>query len=479
MEFSVCFFSFMLIVLALFYLIKNKTARVLLLIISSFTFVALLGVRDAFILLITSLLTYIVAYFIDFFQRKGKNNISKVFLSAGITASLLNLFAFKYADWLLVKMMGISALGSVLDELIIPLGLSFYTFQVIDYLCDVYKGQVKYEKNPLLLICYLTYFPKLLSGPIEKSTEFIQNLNKLDSVRIPKGDRLTKAITCFFLGFFMKLCIADRANIFVSPVFNDPNAYGGVIIMGASLLYTIQIYCDFAGYSLIAIGVSEMFGIPLSTNFDNPYFSENITEFWRRWHITLGRFLKERIYIPLGGNRKGIKRQYINLFAVFVICGLWHGASVKFLVWGIMHGILSIISRWALTHKVNFLVKGISGRIITFLCVSFGWIFFESVYFRGALNFIKCMFFNLNNPFGGLRFFADKYRHAIVLFALIIVFYILERISYRNKVTLAEYICSRKQVVRLIILYGLIMLTVCAGIYGTEALNSMFIYMNF
>lgn len=481
MDFSLYSFIFILISVILFYLVRPKKLRIYVITLLSFFYVAELSLRAFVSLLATMLVTYAVAFLLHRLKKKEKARAARWVYLIGLIAVILSLFIHKYAYWLMCKMLGIEALTSTLESIIIPIGLSFYTFQIIDYLSDLYKGRIEFISNPVYLLCYLSYFPKFISGPLEKASDFMEQLRFLEDVRLFDNNRLNRAISCLLTGYFMKIVIADRAAAFVNPVFNDSWAYGSGLIILSSFIYTLQIYTDFAGYSLIAVGVSELFGIRLINNFNSPYMAESITDFWSRWHISLSAWIKEHLYIPLGGNRKGVKRQYFNLIAVFVICGIWHGAACKFIFWGLLHGVYSVVAKWAKAKNINWLIKGWSGRIITFLCVNFAWIFFGNVYFRGALQYLANIFINLTTTpfFGGYKLFAEKYTDFFVLVPVTIFLWIWEWISYKKKMCLADYITALPQVKRYILWYILLMAILILGVYGISIGNSDFIYMHF
>lgn len=494
MDFSVGFFVFLIGALFVFYAIRPKKLRPLVLALESIGFCAVLSPVAAVNLVIISLMTFLAAYFIVSFRAKSNQKASRFTYILSVILALAELFVYKYSEWILCKMLMIKSLSPFFENLVIPVGLSFYTFSVIDYLSDIYKGNTEFEKNPLNLFLYLTYFPKFLSGPIEKNTRFFENLRKLEAVRLLDSERLVKAVSFLLTGYFMKLVLADRAALFVNDIFLFPEYYGtGILILG-SLLYTLQIYFDFAGYSFIAMGVSKLFGIDLSDNFRTPYFSENITEFWRRWHISLSGFFKEHVYIPLGGNRKGDMRTYLNLLTVFIVCGIWHGAAVRFVFWGLLHGVFSVLARVLKKRNIKMFVSGVSGRITTFICVSFAWIFFGAAYFRGALKYIGCMFSHIPNAFvrraegvraviedffGGYRLFNGNMYQFIVFVITFVFVFVLEWMSYKKSLTVPEMLSGAKPWVRYVYWYLLLMGILILGIYGVEAKNADFIYMDF
>jgi D-alanyl-lipoteichoic acid acyltransferase DltB (MBOAT superfamily) len=286
---------------------------------------------------------------------------------------------------------------------------------------------------------------------------------------------------------FMKLVIADRIAIVVDSVFDDIPAYGFITVMLASLFYTLQIYCDFAGYTNSMIGISTMFGLELTQNFRTPYFSESTVEFWRKWHISLSIFLKDYIYIPLGGNRKGEFRKMLNTLAVFFVCGMWHGAGLSFIVWGLMHGFFNIITNHIKDTKAGFLVKGITGKIVTFCLVSFAWIFFRADSLSTALHFIKGMIPGLNSlsPLEGLA--AQEYQ----ILGISTMEWWIAALSILL-LTAADYFASRRKTVfpalmlkswgdysRAIFLAVITVVILIFGKYGSGEAIRAFVYQSF
>lgn len=264
-----------------------------------------------------------------------------------------------------------------------PIGLSYITFQVISYLADVYKGKNPAQRNFVKFILYIVFFTKLVAGPIERAESFFKQLDFKENFDIRN---IQSGLICMLYGFFMKMIVADRAAIFVNAAFDDFKNQGSLILIVAVVLYSIQIYADFAGYSLIAFGASRTLGIRINQNFYQPYFAKSMGEFWKRWHISLSTWLKDYIYIPLGGSRKGILRTYINLMVTFLVSGFWHGSSLNFVVWGGLHGLYQIFGRVfkPVRDKIKIALKintdvfswRLMQRIVTCFLVSFTWIFF-------------------------------------------------------------------------------------------------------
>lgn len=227
-----------------------------------------------------------------------------------------------------------------LTTIVIPLGISFFTFQSLGYMWDIYRRKIKPERNFLYYMLFVGFFPQIASGPISKAEELLPQIRGKRSMT---HEDISEGVRLMLWGFFLKAVVADRVATFVDPVYADYINFSGVTCFLASIFYSIQIYGDFAGYSLLAIGVGRLFGYKLINNFNRPYFSYSISEFWRRWHISLSRWLRDYVYIPLGGNRKGTRRTYINILTTFTVSGIWHGANLTFIVWGFMHGAVQAV----------------------------------------------------------------------------------------------------------------------------------------
>lgn len=338
--------------------------------------------------------------------------------------ALLPLLVFKYYNFLNDSISaGLAGVGLrfALPGLnwAIPVGISFFTFQAVGYMLDVYHGRVKSEKNLLDYLLFVSFFPHVMSGPISKADELlpqIKNPHKFDYEQGKQG------LKWLLWGVFIKLVIADRLGLFVDTVYGNYIHYNGITCFVASVFYTIQIYCDFAGYSLMAIGIAATLGFNLINNFKRPYLATSITDFWRRWHISLTRWLTQQVYIPLGGSRCSKPRTYWNIFVTFLVSGIWHGANWTFIVWGVMHGLLQIIEkalRWQKYEGKNWAVKGIR-IIVTFLLVNFAWIFFRMPDIESAGTVVRQIFTSVGTPdFSGLDIFSKL----ILMLGVVILFF--------------------------------------------------------
>lgn len=342
-----CFFP---IVIAIYFVIPRKT-RYLWLLAASYYFY--MGWNPKYALLIA--FSTVVTYFSGIFIEKINNRISdknetdeeykkairqkKQVVAVSFTVNLLILVFFKYFDFLLGNINGIlSRFGiSIVEkpfDVLLPVGISFYTFQALSYTMDVYRNEIKAEKNILKYALFVSFFPQLVAGPIERSKNLLKQIETVHTFDLWNYERITKGLTVMLWGFFQKMVIADRIAILVDNVYDKYWLYGSSALILATILFAFQIYCDFGSYSNIAIGAAEVMGFSLMENFDTPYFSTSIKEFWRRWHISLSTWFRDYLYIPLGGNRKGTFRKYLNLIITFLVSGLWHGASWSFIVWG-------------------------------------------------------------------------------------------------------------------------------------------------
>ena len=279
----------------------------------------------------------------------------------------------------------------------IPIGISFFTFQAVGYMLDVYHGRVKAEKNLLDYVLFVSFFPQVMSGPISKADELLPQIKNPHKFDYEQGKQGLKYL---LWGMFIKLVIADRLGLFVDTVYANYIHYSGATCFVASVFYTFQIYCDFAGYSLMAIGIARTLGFNLINNFKRPYLATSITDFWRRWHISLTRWLTQQIYIPLGGSRCSKPRTYWNIFVTFLVSGIWHGANWTFIVWGVMHGLFQIVEKalgWQKYEGKNWAVKGIR-IVVTFLLVNFAWVFFRMPSISDAWGAIVRMFTDFGTP---------------------------------------------------------------------------------
>ena len=361
--------------------IVPKRFRTVYLLLASYYFY--MNWKPVYALLIASstIITYACGYLISISSSLSSK---KLLLIISLIINFGILFLFKYFNFIgssiteLFELLNVDMIIPNFD-ILLPVGISFYTFQAVGYSIDVYKGEIKEEQNFLNYALFVSFFPQLVAGPIERAKNLLPQFYKtqtFDYYRVVSGLKL------ILWGYFMKIVIADRLSVYVNAVYNNVQAHNGTTLLFATVLFSFQIYCDFAGYSNIAIGSAKILGFKLIDNFKRPYLAISITDFWRRWHISLSTWFKDYLYIPLGGNRVSKSRHYFNVFITFVISGLWHGANWTFIIWGALHGFYQIIEKLIfkeknmqnLTSKISVIIR----TIFTYFLVCFAWIFFRA-----------------------------------------------------------------------------------------------------
>jgi alginate O-acetyltransferase complex protein AlgI len=386
--FSLTFIVFFTIVLAVLSMLKKtkldagkqRRASQVVLLGASYIFLGLSDWRFCLLLLLLTIVTYTSTVQIQAMRERGGN--AKAFVLIGIIVPLLMLGVFKYFNFFMDTFREVFSIsvGSSLN-IMLPLGISFFTFTSISYVVDVYRNNYKVSKDFVKVALYIAFFPKIIAGPIIRATEF---LPQLDEDRTVSLKNFEAGIQIFVLGLFKKVVLADHLAVFVNDVFAMPYAFGSETVILAAISYSFQIYFDFSGYSDMAIGIAKCMGFDFSRNFNLPYISRNLTEFWKRWHISLSSWLQDYLYISLGGNRKGRGRTYINLILTMLLGGLWHGANWTFILWGGIHGLGLCVHKMYLKLRrekleSNCSIIGTSISVLfTFFFVTICWIFFRA-----------------------------------------------------------------------------------------------------
>jgi alginate O-acetyltransferase complex protein AlgI len=375
-------------VLVIYFLLslnKNQNIQKVFLIIASLVFYAYFNFSYIFLILISIALNYYAAYQIS--NEKFNEKISKFIFIIGIAFNISFLIYFKYHNFFVDNINQVFSTNLMLRNIVLPLGISFFTFQQLSFLISVKKKEEKIS-GIIDFSLFVTFFPQLVAGPIVLYGEMIPQYEKQENRRF-NAENFAKGLYIFSIGLFKKVVIADTFALFANNGFQEDELRLS-IAWGMTLAYTLQIYFDFSGYSDMAIGLGKMFNIEIPRNFISPYKSNSITNFWQRWHITLGRALKTYVYIPLGGNRKSKYRTYFNLIITFLVSGLWHGASWTFVIWGIFHGLFIIIER-VFEMKIKKIPSFI--RIFsTFIIVHLLWVLFRSESFEKAIDIYKALF---------------------------------------------------------------------------------------
>ena len=377
------FFVFFAIVFSLTWLLRSNHQRKVLLTLSSYFFYGIWDWRFLSLIMFITGVSYVVGYFAVIKERDDSSR--KLALTIGIVLSLLVLAVFKYFNFFadsfvdFAGLIGLNA-GSVTLNLILPIGISFYTFQAISYMVDVHRGQIAAKRSVLDVAFYIAFFPQLVAGPIVRASNFIPQMDRKPAW---SDVNVRACLALFLIGFAKKAGISDNIAPYVDLVFDAPEVFTASSIIAGVFLYGVQIYCDFSGYSDMAIACAGLLGYKFPENFRSPYLSPDIQQFWRRWHISLSSWLRDYLYIPLGGNRNGNLRRDVNLMTTMVLGGLWHGASFNFVIWGFLHGAALMIERtWnglvaSKSPKLGW-IGPLLGGIVTFYWVNLAWIFFRA-----------------------------------------------------------------------------------------------------
>lgn len=454
----------------LYYLIPAKFLRVRNLFLLGASYLLYMSWKPiyALILLGVTLITFAFAILVE------RSHKSKPVMVWGVILSLLPLVFFKYFDFLnenmthALSMMGICYHLEGLNWAI-PIGISFFTFQALGYLWDVYYNKIEAERDFLTYALFIAFFPSILSGPINKASLVIPQLKTLRSYF--DYHKAVEGCKMLLWGMFMKVVVADRVALYVDTILPEYIHYTGMSCLVASILYTIQIYTDFAGYSLMAIGVGKVLGFELTENFRRPYWAHSVTDFWHRWHISLSTWLKDYIYIPMGGSRCGKVRNYWNIFVTFLVSGIWHGANWTFVVWGVLHGVFQIVEKASGQQKCNY---GLWGKVvkifITFLLVNFAWIFFRMPTIADSIGVIK-QIFDLSLPLT-VEEFTQEY---MVFMGIGIFFLVLKDFSDEFMPSKMSLLNNRYAIVRWLSYFIVIVMILLTGVFGSD----QFIYANF
>lgn len=446
------------------------TVNKVLLLVASYALTAIVDLKFCFSLTLVIALIYFLALGINHSEK-----YRKLCLFAGVFVILVQLGIFKYYNFFASSISSLLSIDYIAVKLMAPLGISFYSFSAIGYLVDVYREKYEANKSFLDVALYISFFTKLVSGPIVKPAKFFSQLDAEHTVNLR---RLEKGIQIVVLGMFKKMVLADNLSVFVNDVFGASSAFDGLTVLLAMVSYSMQIYFDFSGYSDIAIGFSYMLGFDFDKNFDLPYVSQNPTEFWKRWHISLSQWLQEYLYISLGGNRKGKFRTNLNLFLTMLIGGLWHGASFTFVAWGAMNGVALIVHKYFAkiikknsdVIKVNPTVKKMLSAFLCFVFVTCTWVFFRAESFANAAE----MFAGLAASEGVRQLYSWSFFALLFLLAEIIYAEINKK---RNdgKVTAEYLILDLTKLKGLVLFFTFVCITILFAYMG----NTAFIYGNF
>jgi alginate O-acetyltransferase complex protein AlgI len=468
---TVFLFAFLPIVLLLYFLGHPKLKNIILLGASLF-FYAWGEPKFTIIMLISILMNYLFALIVD--AKREHGTAVKWIMGIMVAANLLLLGVFKYVNFIVDNLNTLVGTGFVIPEIPLPIGISFFTFQAMSYVIDVYRRDGKVQRNPINMALYISLFPQLIAGPIVRYQTVADQINK----RKESLEKIAEGIRRFLIGLAKKMFLANNAGLVADQIFsqNPGDMSVGMAWIGI-IAYSLQIYFDFSGYSDMAIGLGKIFGFDFLENFNYPYISKSATEFWRRWHISLGSWFRDYLYIPLGGNRKGEFKTYMNLFIVWFATGLWHGASWTFIAWGLYYGFLIMLEK-AFLLKLLKKLPNVLQHIYIILIFLIGWVFFRSETFAYAFDYIKTMF-----GFNGIGLWDEKasfytYEHGVVLLLAIIgstplVKVILDKLSvetHNQLINFGKSIVSNSFYVVLLVL---------SVIYVVSTTFNPFIYFRF
>lgn len=471
------FFLFFPIILLGYYLLPKKF-RWMHLLLFSYIFYAFHNVQLLFLIMITTGVSYLCGLAMEHFPDSRKKR--KILLTATIVC-LGILFFFKYLNFTL------SSVATLLSyfhihwnfkelSILLPVGISFYTFQTLSYVIDVYQGKIPAEKHFGYYALYVVFFPQLVAGPIERPAFLLPQLKKIS---FATSGELSTGLLLLLRGYAKKMVLADYLASFVDTAYGQPATAGGMALFTATILFAIQIYCDFSGYTDIARGLASFFGVQLSENFRSPYQAVSIRDFWKRWHISLTKWFTDYVYIPLGGNQKGRLLHYRNILLTFLISGLWHGADFTYIIWGGLHGIFLILENiFTKTMNKIYLFPQILRQAFTFLLVCLAWIFFRADNLNHALLILKEIFTHphISGFYAGLG--ANNLQILIILL-LLLFFHFLEKLPVCRHSE--EFLNQTHSAGRLLLLYFSLLLTIfiCHCLLLNEHGAATFLYFQF
>ena len=487
---SIQFLIFFPIVTILYFVLPHRFRWLLLLVASCYFYMVF---KPIYILILG--FTIVIDYYAGIYIEKSEGKRRKLFLIMSLVANIGVLSIFKYYNFINLNLMWLLEGFNLKNpipflEIMLPIGLSFHTFQAMSYTIEVYRGNQKAEYHFGIYALYVMFYPQLVAGPIERPQNVIHQFYEKHHFDY---QRVTDGLKLMVWGMFKKVVIADRLAVMVDVVYKDPYQHKGLPLLVATICFTIQIFCDFSGYSDIALGSAQVMGFKLMKNFDRPYFSKTISEFWRRWHISLSSWFRDYLYFPLGGNRVSKWRREYNLFIVFLISGIWHGASWTYVIWGAIHGFYLVFANQ--TEGIRNKIVEVIGikklptlykiiQVITVFCLtSFAWIFFRVIKVKDAFYIVQSMFTGLGEQLQqlGNKTFIEKNvflnqgatNFAMVTFALIVMEIV--HLNQRGR-SLREVLNQKPILVRWVLYYGIVLAILFLGMYDEPA---QFIYFQF
>lgn len=495
---SFAFLGFFPIAVFGYFLIPHRV-RYIWLLICSYYFYMCWNPKYLLLLLASTVITWLSGLFLEILKKSGfkggkKEPYKKICVASSLVLNLAILGFFKYLPFFsgilnqVLAFLHISWQAPQID-ILLPVGISFYTFQALSYTMDVYRDEISAEKNFLRYALFVSFFPQLVAGPIERSKSLLGQINEKHTFSI---ERARSGLMLMLWGYFLKMVVADRIAIIVDPIYENYTAYPGWQLAAATALFAFQIYCDFAGYSTIAKGAGEIMGFRLTDNFNAPYFAQSVAGFWRRWHISLSSWFRDYVYIPLGGNRKGKVKKHINLMIVFLLSGLWHGAGWHFVAWGFLNGFYQVAGEWLapvrdrgvklLKIDRDLFSHKLLRMLTTFFLVSLSWVFFRANSFTDALKILRIMF---SEPrrwlLGAGAFFSPEgidWRDYVLTLASIGLLLVVDRLKCKG-IVVRDALCRQELWFRWLALLAGIMAILVFGIWGSGYDAASFIYFQF
>ena len=485
------------IVLGIYFLIPDRV-KYLWLLAASYYFYMCWNARYALLLLGCTAVTYLCSLLLEAaknakYPEKKKVFLKKLCLASCVILNLGILAYFKYANFGIETLQNLFSLANIrlnipAVDVVLPVGISFFTFQALSYTIDVYRGDIYAEKNFFRYALFVSFFPQLVAGPIERSKNLLRQLAE------PKKfsyENAREGLLLMIWGFFLKMVLADRVAIFVDTVYADITTFTGWYLIVATVLFAVQIYCDFAGYSIIAMGAARFLGIELMENFRAPYLATSVAEFWRNWHVSLTSWFKDYLYIPLGGSRKGTLRKHINRVVVFLVSGLWHGAEMSFVVWGGLNGLYQVIGdilnplRDRMVRLFGLNRKSIGHKLLamatTFVLVDIAWIFFRAANIQDALAVMDSIM-KADNPwilFDGSLYTCGLDNKNFNLALISIGILIFADICKKRGIQVRKVILQQDFWVRWLVVAVSICAILLLGIWGPAYDAANFIYFQF
>ncbi len=492
---SISFLIFFPVVVAVYFVIPKRLRKYWLL-VASYYFYMSWSAKYAVLIFVSTAITYLSGLLLNKVSKE-KISLRKWIVAGSFISNLGILFFFKYFNFLienvnaLVKIFGGEGSVSTIDVLL-PVGISFYTFQALSYTVDVYRGEVEAERNFIRYALFVSFFPQLVAGPIERSGKLISQIDRCDKEKLFSYDKFVAGFSMMCWGMFLKMVLADHVSVFVDAVWAKSALAGATACIIAAVGFSIQIYCDFSAYSTIAIGAAKVMGFELMENFNTPYFATSIKDFWRRWHISLSTWFRDYLYIPLGGSRCKKLKKYRNIMITFLVSGLWHGADWTYVLWGGIHGLYQIIAdavkpiRTKLTAYLKINTEAFSNKLgqiaVTFSLTTFAWIFFRADDFDSLKLFLKNLF-TRPDPWalfdGSLYNFGVDAKDFHVIMVALLALLAVEILRAKKNIDFGTFLLKQNLWFRWTVLITLIIACVVYGAYGIKFDSSQFIYFQF